>query len=581
MRFDWTIKQRLYALSLTCLAFIVVVAVTGYLAVKDLSHAKDEIALNGSALKDQLQADMAHDALRGDVLASLLAGAKKDAGAREDVKKALKAHVESFQEALKGLQEAPLNDKIKQAVEKVRPTMDAYLKAAQDTVDLAFSDVEAAHARFPEFMKAFGNLEKEMEALSDFIEENTKETTAAGQASASKSQLVILVVSAVAVLFGLLAAFATVRALLNRLGGELAYACDVVQRIAAGELTTPVSTRKGDSTSLLAGMSRMQGSLHEAVTAIRGSTDQITTASKQIAAGNADLSQRTEEQASSLEETASSMEQLASTVRQNTENAKQANQLAAGASAVAVKGGEVVSQVVGTMDAINESSKKIVDIISVIDGIAFQTNILALNAAVEAARAGEQGRGFAVVASEVRSLAQRSAAAAKEIKELIGDSVHKVESGSELVHRAGKTMEEIVASVNRVTHIMAEIAAASQEQSSGIDQVNQAVMQMDQVTQQNAALVEEAAAAAESMQDQAQTLTRAVAVFKLSHTAPAAMRTQPKHVASVATGRPERRGPNRAENVTRLPAERNPQEKTGSPALPAAKTGTNDDRSEF
>ena len=584
MKIDWTIKQRLYALSLTCVAFIIAVAVTGYIAVRDLSHAKDEIALNGSALKNQLRADMAHDALRGDVLAALLAGTKKDAGAKEEVKKGLQEHVESFQEALKELEAAPLSAKIKQAVEKVRPTMDVYLKSAQASVDLAFSDIDAAHAGFPAFMKAFGALEKEMEALSDFIEENTKETTAAGEASASKSQLVILIVSIVAVLFGVIAAFITVRALIKRLGGELAYAVDVVQRISDGDLTTDVATRDGDATSLLASMKKMQGSLHEAVSAIRQSTNAIATASKQIAAGNADLSQRTEEQASSLEETASSMEQLASTVKQNTENARQANQLANGASAVAVKGGEVVTQVVSTMGEITESSKKIVEIISVIDGIAFQTNILALNAAVEAARAGEQGRGFAVVASEVRSLAQRSAAAAKEIKELIGNSVQKVESGSELVDRAGKTMEEIVTSVKRVTHIMAEIAAASQEQSSGIEQVNQAVTQMDQVTQQNAALVEEAAAAAESMQDQAQTLTRAVAVFKVEHGAPVSV--QPKHrqaVAATPAKRTERRGPNRAKNVTRLPAERKPAEEAAAPPMPAAaaKTGTNDEWSEF
>jgi methyl-accepting chemotaxis protein len=264
-------------------------------------------------------------------------------------------------------------------------------------------------------------------------------------------------------------------------------------------------------------LGKMSANLEKAVTKIREGTDSITSASGQIASGNADLSQRTEEQASSLEETASSMEELTSTVKQNADNARQANQLAAGASAVAVKGGEVVGQVVSTMSSINESSRKIVEIISVIDGIAFQTNILALNAAVEAARAGEQGRGFAVVASEVRSLAQRSAAAAKEIKGLITDSVSKVDDGTKLVGEAGKTMDEIVSSVKRVTDIMAEIAAASQEQSSGIEQVNQAVMQMDEVTQQNAALVEEAAAAAESMQEQAQSLTQAVSVFKLAN----------------------------------------------------------------
>ena len=250
---------------------------------------------------------------------------------------------------------------------------------------------------------------------------------------------------------------------------------------------------------------------------IKDATETINTASKEIAAGNSDLSQRTEEQASSLEETASSMEELTSTVRQNAENAKQANQLAIGASDVAGKGGAVVSQVVVTMSSINESSRKIVDIISVIDGIAFQTNILALNAAVEAARAGEQGRGFAVVAGEVRSLAQRSAAAAKEIKTLIGDSVDKVEGGSRLVAQAGQTMEEIVTSIRRVTDIMAEITAASIEQSSGIEQVNLAITQMDEVTQQNAALVEQAAAAAESLEEQAQNLSASVATFKVDN----------------------------------------------------------------
>jgi methyl-accepting chemotaxis protein len=306
------------------------------------------------------------------------------------------------------------------------------------------------------------------------------------------------------------------RSITTQLGGEPDYAADVVAKIAQGDLTVEVTTQKGDESSLLYRMKTMKEGLKDTVLRIKEATESVGSASGQIASGNADLSQRTEEQASSLEETASSMEELTSTVKQNADNAKQANHLAAGASTVAVKGGEVVGQVVNTMTSINESSKKIVDIISVIDGIAFQTNILALNAAVEAARAGEQGRGFAVVASEVRSLAQRSAAAAKEIKELITDSVHKVEDGTRLVDEAGKTMDEIVSSVKRVTDIMAEISAASQEQSSGIEQVNQAVVQMDEVTQQNAALVEEAAAAAESLQEQAQTLTQAVAVFKVA-----------------------------------------------------------------
>ncbi|KXJ64482.1 chemotaxis protein [Achromobacter xylosoxidans] len=288
-------------------------------------------------------------------------------------------------------------------------------------------------------------------------------------------------------------------------------------KIAAGDLTVRVDVNSTNEVgALMAAVKRMQESLARTVAAVRRGVDEINVGSREISAGNTDLSSRTEEQAASLEETAASMEQLASTVKQNADNARQANQLAASASDVAERGGSAVAEVVSTMEGISASSRKISEIVSVIDGIAFQTNILALNAAVEAARAGEQGKGFAVVAGEVRSLAQRSAQAAKEIKGLIEDSVSKVGAGSQQVERAGATMQEIVASVKRVTDIMGEISAASEEQSSGIDQVNRAVSQMDEVTQQNAALVEEAAAAAGSLQDQAQRLAEAVAVFKIN-----------------------------------------------------------------
>ena len=334
--------------------------------------------------------------------------------------------------------------------------------------------------------------------------------------------------------------------LIRGIKSSLAQAVDASNAVAQGDLTQPILVKgKDEIAQLLTSLAAMQHSLVGIVGQVRQGTDTIATASSQIAAGNQDLSSRTEEQASSLEETAASMEELTSTVKQNADNARQANQLAVSASSVAVRGGVVVSQVVQTMSAINTSSKKIVDIIGVIDGIAFQTNILALNAAVEAARAGEQGRGFAVVAAEVRSLAQRSAAAAKEIKTLIDDSVGKVGEGSRQVADAGKTMNEIVDSVKRVTDIMAEITAASQEQTQGIEQINQAITQMDQVTQQNAALVEQAAAAAASLQEQASGLLQVVSVFKLesreqlSHEAPPELtavrpnRVQPKHLPAI------------------------------------------------
>ena len=347
------------------------------------------------------------------------------------------------------------------------------------------------------------------------------------------------------------------RSLTRALGAEPAEVGAAADAVAAGDLARPITLRPGDSTSVMAAMQRMNESLAQTVTAVRQNAESVASASAQIAAGNNDLSSRTEEQASALEETAASMEELSSTVGLNADNARQANQLALGASEVAARGGAVVVQVVQTMKGINESSKKIADIISVIDGIAFQTNILALNAAVEAARAGDQGRGFAVVATEVRSLAHRSADAAKEIKTLITASVERVQEGTALVDQAGSTMQEVVTAIGRVTTIMNEITAATIEQSAGVGQVNEAITQMDQTTQQNAALVEQSAAAAESLKAQAVQLVEAVALFKLASKAAAPQLAAadspetPARMAAPAWNGPDRRGENRARNVVR------------------------------
>ncbi|GGY84620.1 hypothetical protein GCM10007388_17180 [Pseudoduganella plicata] len=323
--------------------------------------------------------------------------------------------------------------------------------------------------------------------------------------------------AAAAVLIAIGVALAITRTIMRQLGGEPAYAASIASSIAAGDLSQPIELdRTDDNASLLFAMRSMRDSLAGLVQQVRSGTDVIETASAEIAAGNMDLSTRTEEQASSLEETAAAMEELTSTVGLNSENVRQANALANTASEVAVKGGQVVAEVVGCMDSISDAARRIVNIIGVIDGIAFQTNILALNAAVEAARAGEQGRGFAVVASEVRNLAHRSASAAKEIKELIDDSVQRVDAGTRLVDAAGGTMNEVVASVRRVTGIMGEIALAGEEQSRGIGQVNEAVGQMDEATQRNAALVEEVTAAADSMAAQAKNLAAIVSTFRLA-----------------------------------------------------------------
>lgn len=350
----------------------------------------------------------------------------------------------------------------------------------------------------------------------DLQEKMNQLVSAEARALANGFQMLMLLMTAAAVVIGSGIALFIVHAILKSLGGEPSQASAVAKSIASGDLTVAISVKEDDRSSVLFAMKEMRDSLVSIVAQVRSGTDMIASASSEIASGNHDLSSRTNQQAGALEQTTSSVKELTVAVQQNASNAKQANELAVAASEVAIKGGEVVSQVVETMDSINESSRKVVDIISVIDGIAFQTNILALNAAVEAARAGEQGRGFAVVASEVRTLAQRSAAAAKEIKSLIGDSVEKVEIGSRLVNDAGATMQDIVVSVKRVTNIMANISAASSEQTSGIEQINHAVSEMDDVTQQNAALVEEAAAASALMQEQAANLASIVSIFKLA-----------------------------------------------------------------
>ena len=428
-----------------------------------------------------------------------------------------------------------------------------------------------------ESLKLYNDSSNTLDLLVKLNSDAAVQESRNAEAVYGRSVVVLSVAALAAVLLAVLAGLWLTRSIRT----PLAHAVDAADRVANGDLGGSIHIDRHDETGLLLGaLQRMQSSLVQTVRSVRQNAEGVASASAQIASGNADLSSRTEEQASALEQTAASMEELGSTVRQNADNARQANQLALNASSVARRGGDVVAEAVETMKGINDSSRRIGDIIGVIDGIAFQTNILALNAAVEAARAGEQGRGFAVVASEVRSLAQRSAEAAKEIKALIGRSVEQVEQGTVLVDEAGKTMGEIVASIQRVSDIVAEITSASVEQSSGIGQVGEAVSQMDQVTQQNAALVEESAAAAESLKGQAQKLVQAVAVFKLSHEGLGGSTHAAAPAANAAAV--ERRGPDRAKNIAR------PAFKAKAAAAPAstsessrlaiapAKTGTDD-----
>jgi methyl-accepting chemotaxis protein len=468
---------------------------------------------SSQALQLSQQADMMHDAIRADAQLALLGALEKNPAAIEEADKDLREHADVLTGALKELSALPLSAQTLSSLSQAQPLASRYVEAARNTIQAARQDADAGHASMPQLQTAFGELETRMAELSESIDANSERMKADAAAGVARTRLQIVAALALAAI-GLVSAALL---LARRMTGPMDRAVDLAERLADGDLRTRVVPAGNDETvRLMAAMARMQDNIAGIVRNVQSNAESVASASAEIAQGNADLSSRTEQQASALEETAASMEELSGTVRQNAENASQGRQMSRNASTIASQGGEVVGQVVETMRGINDASRRIVDIISVIDGIAFQTNILALNAAVEAARAGEQGRGFAVVASEVRSLAGRSGEAAKEIKGLISDSVERVDQGTALVEQTRSTMNEVVAAIQQVDEIMGQISTASVEQSTGVAQVGEAVTQMDQATQQNAALVEQSAAAAESLSVQARRLVEAVAVFKLA-----------------------------------------------------------------
>ncbi|WP_434115607.1 methyl-accepting chemotaxis protein [Paraburkholderia caffeinilytica] len=505
----------------------VVVLIVSGLSLKSLNDANDRFS--GFISGVMARADMAESvrtavddramAVRNLVLVTTPADVETEKNAVSDAERRVENNLEKFKAMVASTQdmsekERSLAAEIPRIEELYRPVaLEINQLALNNQHDAAVAEIDTkCRPLLAALIKAANNYAAATQERAAQMVQQSGE-----QFAHQRNLLIALCLAAVAM--AVAAGVVITRSLLRALGAEPAELGVLTQRVAAGDLSPIAGAKNAPAGSVLASMGEMQASLVSLISRVRTAADSIATGSSQIASGNVDLSSRTEQQAASLQETASSMEELTSTVKQNAENAQQASSLSANASEVALKGNEVVSQVVGTMGEISTSSTKIADITGIIEGIAFQTNILALNAAVEAARAGEQGRGFAVVASEVRSLAQRSSTAAKEIKDLINASVQKIQDGSSLANEAGKTMSEVTQAVARVTDIMGEIAAASTEQSRGIEQVNQAITQMDEVTQQNAALVEEAAAASKSLEDQGRQLNDAISFFRLDASA--------------------------------------------------------------
>jgi methyl-accepting chemotaxis protein len=572
---DFKLGTKLGAAFFAVVLLTVFMGIFAIIQLGKLNHETEEIAahlLPSIKVLGQIRID-ANRIRRAEGDHALSDEAAEKAGDEKwigESRKSMDEHVAAYEKLISADDERKL-------YEQFKLRRDAYFAVQQKFLALSSQGEKSAaetKALFHgESRATFNAMAETLGKLVDTNDADSAEAHRAAKAAYSKARTVTL-----AILFGSVLVAGALAWWITRLVTQpLKQAVAAAGRIAQGDLSVDIAAEGKDETAqLLIALAQMKESLAKVVSAVRSNADSVATASGQIAQGNHDLATRTEEQASALQQTAASMEELSSTVRQNSDNARQASQLAQTASDVAGKGGDVVGQVVQTMQGINDSSKRIADIIGVIDGIAFQTNILALNAAVEAARAGEQGRGFAVVAGEVRNLAQRSAEAAKEIKSLITASVERVEMGTVLADKAGTTMHQIVDSIRRVADIMGEISAATVEQSSGVSQVSDAVGQMDQVTQQNAALVEESTAAAESLKTQARQLVEVVAVFKMSAAGSQAAAAPPEAGMAVPF---ERRSPNRATNVARAAFGKKPAVAANGAAHAqpvAAKTGTGD-----
>jgi methyl-accepting chemotaxis protein len=529
MNRGFSIPLKLSLLVLIAMVFAIIIAVAGMRAIENTTDTTKKFTEYFILQSDASKVDMIHDAIRSDVTLAIMAFSGDLSLVSNDGPALFEEHAKEIERLVKGLNRPGISGELKKLIETATPTVGQFVSMARSIVKAPDTEVIEARAKLPDFENLFKVLEKDFGRMSEDITATTLTLQKSTSESSKVGSGIIMLTTGLALI-----ALAIFSWLIGRsISRPISHAVRVAQAVASGDLSLTIkATGKSEVGQLMGALDQMNQSLNTKMSQIMGqlktSGDAISIASKQLVQGNLNLSDRTEEQASTVEETAASVEELSSTVKQNAQNAHEAKELAEAASKVAAKGGEVVSRVVSTMDQIHQSSKKIAEIISVIDGISFQTNILALNAAVEAARAGEQGRGFAVVASEVRNLAQRSASAAKEIKQLIGDSVGKVETGSKLVAEAGQTMTETVDSIRRVTALMFDIANASREQSEGIEQIGQAITQIDDVTQQNAALVEEASAASESLERQSEELTEILRTFRLGGSQESRLQSPPQ-----------------------------------------------------